>query len=347
MSNQTKISYKDAGVDTEKGQSFVQNIKKNVLSTHDKNVLGGLGGFSAAYDVSFLKDYKNPILLSGTDGVGTKLQLAKLLDNHGTVGIDLVAMCVNDILVNGGKPLFFQDYIACGKLDLKKMESIVSGIVEGCKLAGASLVGGETAEHPGVMENDEYDLAGFVVGVVEKDKMIDGKTILPGDVVLGLNSSGPHSNGFSLLRKLLLVDGKLPTNSDEIEFIKEKVFVPTKIYVKSVLNVLEKFPIKGMVHITGGGFYENIPRVLPKNIGVQIDTLPKSEVFESLQKNFNLSLIDMYSTFNMGVGLIVIVDPKLETEVIQAFQNEGETVTKLGYTTDSGRVKILGLEKEH
>lgn len=346
MSNPTNITYKDAGVDTEKGQNFVKNIKDKVQSTHDKNVLGGLGGFAACYDVSFLKDYNQPILLSGTDGVGTKLQLAKLLNKHDTVGIDLVAMCANDILVNGGKPLFFQDYIACGKLDLQKMEQIVTGIVKGCEFAGCSLVGGETAEHPGVMPDEEYDLAGFVVGVVEKEKMIDGSSIVPGDVVLGLHSSGPHSNGFSLLRKLLLPNGKLPTDSESLTFLEEKVFVPTKIYVKSVLRVLEKFKIKGMVHITGGGFYENIPRVLPKGIGVNIDTLPKSDVFDTLISRFNLSLIDMYSTFNMGIGLVVIVEPNQADQVIEAFQNEGESISVLGVTTNDSKIIVKGLEKD-
>lgn len=340
MSNSNKVTYKEAGVDTEKGQEFVQRIKTNVASTHNKNVLGGLGGFAACYDVSFLKSYNEPILLSGTDGVGTKLQIARLLDIHDTVGIDLVAMCVNDILVNGGKPLFFQDYIACGKLFLPRMEAIVSGIVKGCKLADCALVGGETAEHPGVMPDDEYDLAGFVVGVVERQKMIDGRTIKVGDSIIGLGSSGPHSNGFSLIRRLLLKDGKLPSSSAELDFLKDHVFQPTKIYVKTILSLIEKCSIKGMVHITGGGFYENIPRVLPKGIGAEINNLPESYVFSKLEKDYSLDRHDMYGTFNMGIGYILVVDPTLVEEVISELKSLGEDVYLIGKTDSSGTITI-------
>ncbi|TGN19182.1 phosphoribosylformylglycinamidine cyclo-ligase [Leptospira idonii] len=335
-------SYKQAGVDTEKGQEFVQRIKQNVASTHNSNVLGGLGGFAACYDVSFLKNYSQPILLSGTDGVGTKLELARQLDIHNTVGIDLVAMCVNDILVNGGQPLFFQDYIACGKLNVQKMDQIVSGIVEGCKQADCSLVGGETAEHPGVMEEDEYDLAGFVVGAVEKSKMIDGKTIQPGDTVIGLSSSGPHSNGFSLIRRLLMKEGKLPTNSSELDFIKNHVFVPTKIYVKSILSLIQKFPAKGMVHITGGGFYENIPRVLPKGMGASISLpdLPESFVFEKIKKDHGLKTEDMFSTFNMGVGYVLVVSSNDTDSVIAELTKLGESAKRIGVVDTSGQINI-------
>ncbi|TGL61257.1 phosphoribosylformylglycinamidine cyclo-ligase [Leptospira ognonensis] len=341
MSENINLSYKEAGVDTEKGQAFVQRIKKNVATTHSKNVLGGLGGFAACYDVSFLKSYQTPILLSGTDGVGTKLEIARLLDTHNTIGIDLVAMCVNDILVNGGKPLFFQDYIACGKLNVQKMEQIVSGIVDGCHQADCSLVGGETAEHPGTMGEDEYDLAGFVVGVVEKDKMIDGKTILPGDKVIGLASSGPHSNGFSLIRKLLLKDNRLPSG-DDLTFIKDHVFKPTKIYVKSVLSLIEKHTIKGMVHITGGGFHENIPRVLPKGMGVKVESslIPESYVFKKLEKDYQLAKDDMYSTFNMGVGYILVVSPNTSEVVCSVLRELGENAFVFGEVTNSGKVDI-------
>ncbi len=340
MSDANPISYKDSGVDTEKGQEFVQRIKQNVASTHNKNVLGGLGGFAACYDVSFLKNYNQPILLSGTDGVGTKLEIARQLDKHNTVGIDLVAMCVNDILVNGGKPLFFQDYIACGKLNVQKMEQIVSGIVEGCKLADCSLVGGETAEHPGLMDVEEYDLAGFVVGAVEKSKMIDGGSIKKGDSIIGLPSSGPHSNGFSLIRKLLLPNGKLPTNSSELEFIEKHVFIPTKIYVKLILELIEKVSIKGMVHITGGGFYENIPRVLPKGLGAQItkSNLPSSYVFEKLKTDHKLKEEDMFATFNMGVGYVLVVDPKEESNLLSQLQALGESGVKIGEVDESAKI---------
>ncbi|TGM47831.1 phosphoribosylformylglycinamidine cyclo-ligase [Leptospira biflexa] len=340
MSDQNKITYKDAGVDTEKGQEFVKRIKANVASTHNKNVLGGLGGFAACYDVSFLKSYQEPILLSGTDGVGTKLQIARQLGIHNTVGIDLVAMCVNDILVNGGKPIFFQDYIACGKLHLPTMEAIVSGIVKGCSLADCALVGGETAEHPGVMPDDEYDLAGFVVGVVEKGKMIDGKIISPGDTIIGLKSSGPHSNGFSLIRKLLLKDGKLPTSQEQIDFIKDHIFVPTNIYVKSILSLIDKISIKGMVHITGGGFYENIPRVLPEGVGAEIFSLPESYVFSKLEKDHSLDRNDMYGTFNMGIGYILVVDSSLVDATMNELHVLGEDSFVIGKTNDSGKISI-------
>ncbi|TGL10056.1 phosphoribosylformylglycinamidine cyclo-ligase [Leptospira levettii] len=340
MSDQNKVTYKDAGVDTEKGQEFVKRIKSNVATTHNKNVLGGLGGFAACYDVSFLKSYQEPILLSGTDGVGTKLQLARLLGIHDTVGIDLVAMCVNDILVNGGKPLFFQDYIACGKLHLPTMEGIVSGIVKGCKLAECALVGGETAEHPGVMPDEEYDLAGFVVGVVEKNKMIDGKSIQPGDTIIGLASSGPHSNGFSLLRRLLLKDGKLPSSDSELNFIKDHVFVPTNIYVKSILSLIQKVSIKGMVHITGGGFYENIPRVLPTGIGAEINSLPESYVFSKLKNDHSLDLNDMYGTFNMGIGYILVVENGLVDTAMNELHQLGEKAFIIGKTNDTGKISI-------
>ncbi|MBL0955350.1 MAG: phosphoribosylformylglycinamidine cyclo-ligase [Leptospira sp.] len=340
MSDQNKVTYKDAGVDTEKGQEFVKRIKSNVATTHNKNVLGGLGGFAACYDVSFLKSYQEPILLSGTDGVGTKLQLARLLGIHDTVGIDLVAMCVNDILVNGGKPLFFQDYIACGKLHLPTMEGIVSGIVKGCKLAACALVGGETAEHPGVMPDEEYDLAGFVVGVVEKNKMIDGKSIKPGDTIIGLSSSGPHSNGFSLLRRLLLKDGRLPTSENDLNFIKDHVFVPTNIYVKSILSLIQKVSIKGMVHITGGGFYENIPRVLPNGIGAEINSLPESYVFSKLKKDHSLDLNDMYGTFNMGIGYILVLENGLVDTTMNELEQLGEKAFIIGKTNDSGKISI-------
>lgn len=341
MSENINRSYKEAGVDTEKGQAFVQRIKENVATTHLKNVLGGLGGFAACYDVSFLKSYQTPILLSGTDGVGTKLEIARLLDIHNTIGIDLVAMCVNDILVNGGKSLFFQDYIACGKLNVQKMEQIVSGIVAGCHQAECSLVGGETAEHPGIMEEDEYDLAGFVVGVVEKDKMIDGKTILPGDKVIGLASSGPHSNGFSLIRKLLLKDNRLPSGN-ELTFIKEHVFQPTRIYVKPILSLIEKHTIKGMVHITGGGFHENIPRVLPKGLGVKVESsqIPESYVFKKLELDHGLAKEDMYSTFNMGVGYILVVSPNTSDAVCSALRDSGENAFVFGEVTNSGKIEI-------
>ncbi|TGK10285.1 phosphoribosylformylglycinamidine cyclo-ligase [Leptospira fletcheri] len=329
-----KITYKSAGVNTEAGQDFVKRIKENVESTHGARVVGGLGGFSGGFDVSFLKNYRNPILLSGTDGVGTKLELARLLGIYDTVGIDLVAMCVNDILVSGGEPLFFLDYIACGKLDPAKMEKIVSGIVKGCRLSGAALLGGETAEHPGTMEEDEYDLAGFTVGAVEKEDMIDGSKIRPGDIVLGLESSGPHSNGFSFIRKLYLPGGRnLPKDSEVTEFLREYALRPTRIYVQSILSLVKRVEVKGMVHITGGGFYENIPRVLPENCAVSLErsSLPSSPFFERLKKDFpNIEEKELFSTFNMGIGYIVIVSPDAEETATKTLEEKGEIVRKIG-----------------
>lgn len=341
--NTKPLTYKDAGVDTEKGQVFIQNIKQKVQSTFDKNVLGGLGGFAASYDVSFLKEYRNPILLSGTDGVGTKLEIARLLDFHSTVGIDLVAMCVNDLLVVGGKSLFFQDYISCGSLNLKRMEAIVSGIVEGCTLAGASLVGGETAEHPGLMEEDEYDLAGFAVGVVERDEMITGEEIKPGDLVIGIESSGPHSNGFSLLRRLLLKDGNLPSTELEIEFIKNSAMKPTIIYVPYIMELLKTFRPKGMVHITGGGFPENIPRVLRKGQGIELNKklFPQNEFFTKLQKDHKLSDETMYSTFNMGVGFVLIVDKKDSDAALNSITKQGLRSSIIGSVSSNEGFNLL------
>ena len=333
MLPEEEISYKNAGVDTEKGQAFVQSIKQMVHSTHSPRVLNGLGGFSAAYDVSFLKNYQNPILLSGTDGVGTKLEIARLLNIHDTIGIDLVAMCVNDLLVNGARPLFFLDYIACGKLDIEKMEKIVSGIVKGCKQCGASLVGGETAEHPGIMKEDEYDLAGFAVGAVEKADFVDGSNLKAGDVILGLQSSGPHSNGFSLLRKLYLKEGReLPKDSSSINFIKEYLFKPTRIYVETILKLMTKVEISGMVHITGGGFTENIPRILKPNLNAKIykKNLPQSYVFSRIMEEHDISDEVMFSTFNMGIGYIIIVDKLKLDSVVQELSKSEEEYHILG-----------------
>jgi phosphoribosylformylglycinamidine cyclo-ligase len=343
MSNEP-INYKQAGVDTYAGQDFVQRIKSNVHSTHSPKVLGGLGGFAAAYDVSFLKNYKNPILLSGTDGVGTKLELARLLNHHDTIGIDLVAMCVNDLLVTGAEPLFFLDYISCGKLDIPKMESIISGIVKGCKLCGASLVGGETAEHPGIMKEDEYDLAGFAVGVVEKDEIIDGRTIAQGDSIIGLESSGPHSNGYSLLRKMYLKNGReLPEDPNDLEFIKNHLLKPTRIYVETIQKLIKKVPIKGMVHITGGGFHENIPRVLPSHLDAEIhlENMPSSFVFSKITVDSKLSNDQLYSTFNMGIGFVLVVSQEETQNALDNLQILGESAHLLGKIVDGSKKVLL------
>ncbi|AYV54946.1 phosphoribosylformylglycinamidine cyclo-ligase [Leptospira kmetyi] len=339
-----KITYKSAGVDTEKGREFVQKIKRNVESTHGPRVLGGLGGFAGAYDVSVLKKFNQPILLSGTDGVGTKIELARLLNTFDTVGIDLVAMCVNDILVCGGEPFFFLDYIACGKLDPEKMDQIVAGIVQGCKLSNASLLGGETAEHPGTMKEDEFDLAGFVVGAVEKDLMIDGSTIQPGDKILGLESSGPHSNGFSLIRKLLLKDGKhLPSDPEQVKFLKEYALKPTRIYVQSILKLLQKVPVKGMVHITGGGYQENVPRVLPKGSQAKFfkDRIPSGYFFERLKKDHKLDELEMFATFNMGIGYMVIVSEENVPSAKEFLESTGESVHEIGEILSGNKEEVI------
>ena len=335
-------SYKNAGVDTEAGQEFVSNIKKNVQSTFSPRVLGGLGGFAACYDVSFLKNYKEPVLVSCNDGVGTKLELARLLDKHDTVGIDLVAMSVNDLLVTGATPLFFLDYIACGKLNVKRMEQIVSGIVTGCKLCGTSLVGGETAEHPGTMKEDEYDLAGFAVGAVEKSEMIDGSKVKEGDLIIGLESSGVHSNGFSLLRKLYGIKESLPNHEKTLEFIKEYLMKPTRIYVNPVLKVLKQNEINGMVHITGGGFYENIPRVFKKELTAVIEkkNLFDSYVFNKIQEDHKLELKDMFSTFNMGVGFMIFANKDNADKIVNELNSFGESAKIIGEVTSRKNEKV-------
>lgn len=327
-----KISYKDSGVDTEAGRRFVESIKKNVHSTHNPRVLGGLGGFAAGFDVSFLKMFKEPVLLSCTDGVGTKLEIARLLDKHDTVGIDLVAMSVNDLLVSGARPLFFLDYISCGKLNVQKMEQIISGIVNGCNQCGAALIGGETAEHPGTMKEDEYDLAGFAVGAVEKSEMIDGKNVDVGDLVIGVESSGLHSNGFSLIRKLYDIRDSLPKEKSKLDFIRDYLMKPTRIYVNPIMRVLSKEIIHGMVHITGGGFYENIPRIFKKDLSVRIE---KKELFDNytfnrIKEENRLEEKEMFSTFNMGVGFMIFAPKESADKIVNDLNALGESAKIIG-----------------
>ena len=302
------VSYRDAGVDTEAGQRFVQAISQSVKSTHNSRVLGPAAGFSALYDASFLKEYDHPVLVSATDGVGTKLVLAQLFDAHGAVGIDLVAMCANDLLVGGAKAHFFLDYIATGKLNQARMAAIVESIAEGCRRAGCSLVGGETAEHPGVMKSEEYDLAGFVVGAVEKSKIVDGSRIQQGDMVVGLPSSGIHSNGLSLVRKLYLQDGQLPEDPETKSFLENQITrKPTIIYEPLIRPLLDEFDIHGMVHVTGGGFYENVPRILPDGLAARFKPWKLTGVFERIQRDSGLPLKEMHSTFNCGYGYLIII----------------------------------------
>ena len=325
------LSYRDAGVDIDAGDQLVENIKPFAKRTLRPEVLGGLGGFGALVEIG--KKYQNPVLVSGTDGVGTKLKLAFEWDIHHTVGIDLVAMSVNDILVQGAEPLFFLDYFACGKLDVARATDVIKGIAEGCEQSGCALIGGETAEMPGMYPEGEYDLAGFAVGVVEKSKVINGRSIRPGDVVLGLASNGAHSNGYSLIRKIIeRSNPDLDAEFDGGKTLRQAIIAPTRLYVKPILAALEKFEIKGMAHITGGGLTENIPRVLPENCVAQIDaqSWPLPKLFQWLQQAGNVEQQEMYRTFNCGIGMAVIVSAE-QADAAQAFLTEqGETVYRLG-----------------
>jgi phosphoribosylformylglycinamidine cyclo-ligase len=307
------MDYKKAGVDIEAGYKSVELMKKYVKETLRPEVLGGLGGFAGAFDLSAIKNYDEPILLSGTDGCGTKVKLAFVMDKHDTIGIDAVAMCVNDIACSGGEPLFFLDYIACGKNYPEKIATIVSGVAQGCIQSECALVGGETAEHPGLMEEDEYDLAGFAVGVVDKKDFINGETIKDGDVLIGIASSGVHSNGFSLVRKVFeMTKESLDTYYDELNTtLGEALIAPTKIYVKALKNIKNKgVKVKGCSHITGGGFFENVPRMLPDNKKaiVRKDSYEVPPIFKLIQRVGNIEEDMMYNTFNMGIGMIVAVD---------------------------------------
>lgn len=321
------INYKDAGVDVANGQKEVELIKNLVEKTQSENVLSKLGGFSGLFSLENL-NIKNPVLVSGTDGVGTKVMLAQMMDKHDTIGIDCVAMCVNDILCQGAKPLFFLDYIACGKLVPEKMEKIVKGVADGCLQANSSLIGGETAEMPGLYKENDYDLAGFCVGIVDKEKIITGEKIKKGDHIFGLKSSGIHSNGYSLVRKIVLEKEKLSFD-EKIEGLDtslgEELLKPTKIYVKEILALLEKIEINGLSHITGGGFYENIPRMIPDGLCAKIDmrNIPLPKIFSLLEKWGELDKKDMYETFNMGVGLVFAVDKK-DIEKVKEIIDEDE-----------------------
>jgi phosphoribosylformylglycinamidine cyclo-ligase len=304
-------AYRQAGVDTAAGQHFVNLIKPAVKSTFTQNVMGGLGGFSALYDVSFLKEYKEPVLVSSTDGVGTKLTLARLFNRHETIGLDLVAMCANDLLVTGARPLFFLDYIAVGRLQPEQMKIVVESIAAGCRLAHCSLVGGETAEHPGVMADEDYDLAGFIVGCLEKERLKQTDRIAEGDVIVGIPSSGIHSNGVSLVRKIFLNHGLLPSSEQDRAFLRDKILLaPTILYEEIVREVIEAGLPTGMVHITGGGFHENVPRVLPDDLSAEFTSWTLPEPFASLQHRGNLRYDEMLSVFNCGYGYLIMVREK-------------------------------------
>lgn len=331
----TKMDYKKAGVDIEAGYKSVELMKEHVKKTMRPEVLGGLGGFAGAFDLSGIKNMEEPVLLSGTDGCGTKVKLAFVMNKHDTIGIDAVAMCVNDIACSGGEPLFFLDYIACGKNYPEKIASIVSGVAEGCLQSECALVGGETAEHPGLMPEDDYDLAGFAVGVVDKKDIIDGSTIKAGDTLIGIASSGVHSNGFSLVRKVFeMTKESLDTYYDELgKTLGEALIEPTRIYVKALKNVKNAgVKIKGCSHITGGGFFENVPRMLPENVRAVIkkESYPVPALFDLIQKNGNIEEHMMYNTFNMGLGMVIAVNSEDVEATMKAIEEAGDKCYVVG-----------------
>ena len=338
------MDYKSAGVDVEAGYKAVELMKGHVKSTFRPEVLADIGGFGGLFSIMKAKDMEEPCLVSGTDGVGTKLKIAFILDKHDTIGIDAVAMCVNDVVCSGAEPLFFLDYIACGKNEPEKIAEIVSGVAEGCRQSGCSLIGGETAEMPGFYPVDEYDLAGFTVGIMDKKKAIDGSRIKAGDVLIGIASSGIHSNGYSLVRKVFN-----PTEKGLSEYIEklgstlgEALLTPTKIYVKPVLDLISKVDVKGLSHVTGGGFIENIPRMMPEGTKVNIEegTWPVLPIFELLQQLGNVERMSMYNTFNMGIGMVAAVSAQDADKAIAVLEENGEKAYKIGYVTEGSGIEI-------
>ncbi|MGB0237801.1 MAG: phosphoribosylformylglycinamidine cyclo-ligase [Cycloclasticus sp.] len=324
------LSYKDAGVDIDAGTQLVERIKPIAKKTQRPGVLSGLGGFGSLFELP-LDRYKKPVLVSGTDGVGTKLKLAMMLDKHDTIGIDLVAMCVNDIVVTGAEPLFFLDYYATGQLNLDVASDVITGIGKGCEQAGAALVGGETAEMPGMYEGEDYDLAGFSVGIAEKDNIIDGSNVGVGDVLIGLASSGAHSNGYSLIRKVIELQDDLNQTVGN-KPLTEALLEPTRIYVKSLLNLITKLPVHALAHITGGGITENLPRVLPKNTvaNVKLGSWPTQPLFDWLQEEGNISDDEMLKTFNCGIGMVICVAKERVDAVLDVLKDSGESAFVIG-----------------
>lgn len=334
------ITYKDAGVDVERGYEAVRRMKQHVAATFDENVLGGLGSFGGFYSIENV-GVNRPVLVAGTDGVGTKLKLAFLMDRHDTVGIDCVAMCVNDVVCQGAKPLIFLDYIATGYLDPQKVEQIVSGVAEGCRQAGCALIGGETAEMPGFYPAGEYDLAGFTVGIVDREKSISGERVREGDVLIGVASSGVHSNGYSLVRRLVLTgerDLNAPVEALEGRSWGETLLTPTKIYVKSALAACDACDVHGIAHITGGGFIENIPRILPEGLCARVErgSWPVLPVFRELQRLGGLTDRQTYNTFNMGIGMVYAVDPSQEAALKRVLLENGEEAFRIGTVGRTG-----------
>ena len=325
------LTYKQSGVDIDEGNRAVDLIKRKIKSTYDNNVIGDLGNFSGLYSLKDFTTMKEPVLLSSTDGVGTKLKLAQMMDKHDTVGIDLVAMCVNDLICQGAKPLFFLDYIATGKLVAEQVEQIVGGIADGCKMAGCALIGGETAEMPGMYSEDEYDLAGFSVGIADKEKIVSGQNVKSGDVLIGISSSGVHSNGYSFIRKIFLdtYNYKLEQYVEELGMtLGEALLTPTKIYVKLVLELIKQYDIKAIAHITGGGVIENIPRVIPKGLGININknSWEKPPIFKMIE-NFNaIDERELHKSFNMGIGLVLIVDKEQANKVVNYINSREDEI---------------------
>lgn len=326
-----KHNYLNAGVSIDQGNRLIEQIKSSATSTHGKGVMGNLGGFGALFDIGAL-NYKDPVLVSGTDGVGTKLKLAVQMNQHNTIGIDLVAMCVNDIIVQGASPLFFLDYFACGELDVDTASNVINGIAQGCKLADCALIGGETAEMPGMYVAGEYDLAGFCVGAVERTDIIDGSAVRTGDVLIGIASSGPHSNGYSLIRKILEVSSYNLSTEFDGKTLGQVLLEPTKIYVSAIKQLFQTCEVKTLSHITGGGLIENLPRVIPDNVQVVIDThsWAPPKVFEWLQNEGNIEAQEMYRTFNCGVGMVICVSENDKDKAINSLESSGETAWEIG-----------------
>ena len=340
--NDSPLTYRDAGVDIEAGESLVERIKPLVQKTQRPECLGNIGGFGGLFELP-IDRYRRPVLVSGTDGVGTKLKLAVILDRHDTIGIDLVAMCVNDVLVLGAEPLYFLDYFATGRLSPEHAQSVIAGIASGCEAAGAALIGGETAEMPGMYSPGDYDLAGFCVGVVEKDQIIDGSHIRAGDQVLGLASSGLHSNGYSLARAVLERSNATLDQPIGETTLGEALLAPTRIYVRPILALLKAVPIHGIAHITGGGLTGNIPRILPDNCDCRIDTTawPRSEIFQWLQSEGSIDDTEMLRTFNCGIGLVIIVSSDTAAQAQQMLEASGETVYRLGEVQAGGQGMVF------
>ncbi|MCQ4636186.1 phosphoribosylformylglycinamidine cyclo-ligase [Anaerovorax odorimutans] len=340
-----KLTYKDAGVDTKEGERAVSLMKDHVKRTFNENVLTGLGSFGSLFQID-VAAMKQPVLVSGTDGVGTKLKIAFLMDKHDTVGIDCVAMCVNDVLCQGAKPLFFLDYIATGKVKAEKIADIVKGIAEGCRQAGSALVGGETAEMPDFYSEGEYDMAGFSVGMVDKEKIITGDKVAEGNVIVGIASSGIHSNGYSLVRKVFFDKMEMDVRDHVEELgmsLGEALLTPTKIYANACNAVLPKYEVNGIVHITGGGFFENIPRILPEGLAakIKIGTWKVPPIFPYIKKCGNIEKTEMFSTFNMGVGMMMIVDAKDADAVVKALRGAGETADIIGQVVKTDDDKVI------